>query len=65
MIDIMENKILGPAIRKGEATMLKMQLEKRFGVLPPGTVDKIDRASQDEMLRWGERLLTAASTPIG
>jgi hypothetical protein len=34
MIDIMENKVLGPAIRKGEATMLARGLEKRFGPLP-------------------------------
>jgi hypothetical protein len=30
MIDIMENKILGPAILKGEATMPAHQLERRF-----------------------------------
>jgi hypothetical protein len=30
MIDIMENKVLGPAILKGEATMLARLLEKRF-----------------------------------
>src|ERR1700685_3759796 len=34
MIDIMENKVLGPAILKGEATMLASQLEEKFGALP-------------------------------
>ena len=61
MIDIMENKVLGPAIRMGEAKMLKMQLEERFGPLPGETVLTIDGASQDEMLLWGKRILRAAS----
>ena len=60
MIDIMENKVLGPAILKGEAKMLK-QLEERFGPLQAETAVTIDGASQDEMLLWGKRLLKAAS----
>ncbi len=61
MIDIMENKVLGPAILKGEAKMLKMMIEERFGPLPAETAVTIDGASQDEMLLWGKRLLKAAS----
>ena len=61
----MENKVLGPAIlkgeRKGEAKMLKMMVEERFGPLQAETAVMIDGASQDEMLLWGKRLLKAAS----
>lgn len=55
MIDIMENKVLGPAVLRGEATVLKILLEECFGPLPADIVDRVDRASQDEMLRWTRR----------
>ena len=59
MIDIMENKVIGPAIRKGEALMLTRQLTTRFGPLPDDTVARLGRASEPELLGWADRVLTA------
>jgi len=59
MIDIMENKVLGPAILKGEATMLASQLEERFGALPDWVADKLGSAMESELMGWGRRVLSA------
>ena len=59
MIDIMENKVLGPAILKGEATMLARLLEKRFGTLPDWVTEKLESAKEPELMAWGERVLSA------
>lgn len=58
MIDIMENKVLGPAILKGEATMLARLLEKRFGELPEWITEKLANAKEAELIVWGERLMS-------
>ena len=59
MIDIMENKVLGPAILKGEAKMLASQLEKRFGTLPDWVTEKLESAKEPDLMAWGERVLSA------
>ncbi len=61
MIDLMENKVLGPAILKGEATILLMQLEARFGTVPAWVHEKCEGADEEQLLAWGVRLLTAES----
>ena len=33
-IDLLENKVLGPAFRRGELTVLRRLIEKRFGAMP-------------------------------
>jgi hypothetical protein len=58
MIDIMENKVLGPAILKGEATMLARLLEKRFGELPEWATERLASAKEAELMAWGERVLS-------
>jgi hypothetical protein len=59
MIDIMENKVLGPAILKGEATMLASLLEERFGTLPGWVTEKLGTAKEAELMTWGKRILSA------
>ncbi|HKE24118.1 MAG TPA: hypothetical protein VKB88_17250 [Bryobacteraceae bacterium] len=59
MIDIMENRVLGPAILKGEATMLASLLEERFGTLPEWVADKLGSAKEAELMAWGKRVLSA------
>ena len=61
MIDLMENKVIGPAILKGEATMLAGQLEKRFGKLPGWVAEKLGSAKEDELMAWSIRVLSAPS----
>lgn len=59
MIDIMENKVLGPAVLKGEATLLRRQLKERFGALPNWALDEMSGATERQLLSWGKRVLTA------
>jgi len=59
MIDIMENEVLGPAILKGEATLLASQLEERFGALPDWVAEKLGSAKEAELISWGKRVLFA------
>ncbi len=46
-------------IRKGELAMLRRQLERRFGELQPEVVERLERADVDQLLEWGDRVLTA------
>lgn len=59
MIDIMENKVLGPAILKGEAKILAFQLEERFGALPGWVTEKLGNAKEPQLMTWGKRVLSA------
>ena len=59
MIDIMENKVLGPAVLRGEATVVAAQLKERFGVVPDWVFVELDGASERQLLTWAKRLLTA------
>jgi hypothetical protein len=61
MIDIMENKVLGPAILKGEATLLVALLEERFGALPDWVSVKLENAKEAQLMAWGKRVLSAPS----
>lgn len=73
MIDLMENKILGPAIRRGleqgleqgrsqgRAELLKELLEARFGGLPPWVDAKIAGASPEALKQWALRFQQAES----
>jgi hypothetical protein len=59
MIDIMENKILGPAILKGEVAMLVRLLKKRFGAVPDWVTEKLASAQEAELMEWCDRALDA------
>jgi hypothetical protein len=53
--------VLGPAVLRSEATILKALLEECFGPLPEETIERADTASQDEMLLWTKRASKAKS----
>ena len=48
-------------IRQGEAQMLLRQLSPRFGNLPQSACQHVESADADTLLRWSERVLTAAT----
>jgi len=45
--------------RQGEATLLLLQLERRFGPLGTAVEERIAGADAERLLVWGERLLAA------
>ncbi|MBL8233709.1 MAG: DUF4351 domain-containing protein [Bryobacterales bacterium] len=61
MINIMENKVLGPAVLKGERRMLARQLVQKFGRLPEWAAEQLEQAGEAELERLGSNLLTAAT----
>jgi hypothetical protein len=42
-------------------SLLRKQLERRFGPLPPAAVARLDSATDDDIDRWAELVLTAPS----
>ncbi len=70
-LDIMDNKVFGPAIRQGRAEgrvegriegqvdMLLSQIEKRFGRIPPAVGQRIAALKPAQLKRVGLRLLDA------
>ena len=48
-------------LQKGEASLLLRQLELRFGTLSESDRTRVWSADSDILLRWGERILTAAT----
>jgi hypothetical protein len=71
MINVLENKILGPAIRQGLAMgeargeakgmwrLLERQMERRFGPMPGWALDKLHSASPEVIEGWSDRLADA------
>ena len=63
MIDIMENEVIGPAIRQGiqqgKMEALSRLLATKFGSLPEPVVTRLHQAPEDELLIWLDRVLTA------
>ena len=47
--------------RKGEADLLLRQLSRLYGTLTPAIEDRVRRAGADQLLDWGERLVTSGS----
>ncbi len=45
--------------QEGEATLLLRQAKRKFGRLPKNTRARIEKADEDQLLEWGERILTA------
>ncbi len=45
--------------REGESAMLKRLLERRFGDVDEHTRQRMESADADQLLEWGERVLTA------
>ncbi len=47
--------------RKGEAALLLRQLSRLYGPLAPAIEDRVRGAHADQLLEWGERLVTSGS----
>jgi hypothetical protein len=60
-IDLLENKVLGPAFRRGELTILRRLIEKRFGAIPSWAEERLTSRSQSELEELSERILDAPS----
>jgi len=50
---------IAKGIAKGEARLLKRQLERRFGLLPEWVSERLERAKEEELEAWSETILTA------
>ena len=69
MIDLMENKVIGPAIlqegqrgeHRGKVKVLLTLLKQRFGQLPAETAELLEQASERKLLSMSKRILTAKS----
>ena len=48
-------------IEQGERTLLRRQLGRRFGLLPPEAEERIDRASTRDLESWAENVLDAGT----
>ncbi|MDR2788807.1 MAG: DUF4351 domain-containing protein, partial [Candidatus Accumulibacter sp.] len=44
---------------EGQANILSKLLKLRFGKLPPEVIERLSRATQDELDAWGEAILSA------
>ena len=47
---IMENRVLGPAVLRGEATVVAALLKERFGVVPDWALVELGGASERQLL---------------
>ncbi len=73
MIDVMENKIPGPAILKGleqgrqegrhegKKGLLHDQLSSKFGSLPDWAEKRLTSASDTDIDKWARRILVSDS----
>ena len=73
MIDVMENKVLGPMIEErlkqkfdqgltqGKQQLLREQLTGKFGPLSPWAEKRLIFASPEDLNVWAQRILTAVS----
>ena len=52
---------LKQGIEQGESKLLNRQLNRRFGDLPSWVTDKLNNASSEEIERWGDNILEAAT----
>ena len=69
MINVMENKVLGPMMRQkfeqglqkgleqGQQKMLRHQLTDKFGPLPAWAIQRLQSAPHSQLHAWGRRIL--------
>jgi hypothetical protein len=65
LLDIMDNEVLGPVLRKGlrqgrvegQVEILLSQIQKRFGRIPPAVAQRIAALKPAQLKRVGLRLL--------
>ncbi len=48
-------------LRKGEARLLLRQLTRMYGPIAPAIQNRVRRAQADQLLVWGERLVSSGS----
>jgi hypothetical protein len=65
MIDVMQNKVLGPMMvqqyEQGRVTVLREQLAEKFGTLPLSVEKRLAEASPDLVSVWIKRILSAST----
>ena len=73
MIDLMENKVLGPLFLKqielgrsegrqeGRQGLLQEQLTEKFGPLPPWAAQRLQAATAEDLHTWAKRVLHGAT----
>jgi hypothetical protein len=44
---------------EGKSSLLKRQLERRFGLLPEWASERLENAKEEELETWSEAILTA------
>ena len=59
--DILDNKVLGREFKRGELTVLRRQIEKRFGAVPNWAEDRLAGRTTTELEELSIRVLDAAS----
>jgi hypothetical protein len=60
-IDLSKNEVLGPPYKEGLKSLLRLQMEKRFGPLPAWAEDRLANKSAAQLQKLGVRLLDATS----
>jgi hypothetical protein len=58
-IDIAKNPILRDLIRDGQASIIRVQLETKFGKVPKWVDERLGHAKLSDVDRWAKKLLTA------
>jgi hypothetical protein len=58
-IDIAKNEILRDLVRDGQASIVRGQLETKFGKLPKWVDERLGHAKLSDVDRWSKKLLTA------
>ena len=58
-IDIAKNEILRDLMRDGQASIIRIQLETKFGKLPKWVDERLGHATLSDVARWSKKLLTA------
>lgn len=57
--DILENRVLGREFKRGELSLLRRQIEERFGPIPQWAADRLVERSAAELEELGVRVLKA------
>jgi Domain of unknown function (DUF4351) len=59
--DILDNKVLGREFKRGELTVLRRQIEKRFGAIPSWAEERLAGRSPADLEDLSVRVLDAQS----
>ena len=59
ILNILDNKVLGPAYMRGELAVLRRQIAARFGAVPDWVEERLAQCSAPELEDLGVRLLKA------